>query len=144
MSWSTCYSGSNNIHFNFPPLMSDGRQFSNWDPTCRANTFLKNENRITSNYDYRQFLINNATKVMSKNSAEAHFSCGYHTLLNNNYENKSSNNKYIYKNTNDNATPYGYEHSDLKNLYLSRHQLQNKNIAPIMTQEQLLIYKSQK
>ena len=25
MSWGTCYSGSNNIHFNFPAIMDDSR-----------------------------------------------------------------------------------------------------------------------
>ena len=32
MSWGTCFSGSNNIHFDFPPIMSDGRNFSSWQP----------------------------------------------------------------------------------------------------------------
>ena len=41
MSWSTCYSGSNNIHKNMPPLMSDSRQFTNFDPNCEANNKLK-------------------------------------------------------------------------------------------------------
>ena len=29
MSWATCYSGSNNVYLNKPPLMSDGRIFNN-------------------------------------------------------------------------------------------------------------------
>ena len=28
MSWGTCYSGSNNIHFGFPPIMTDGRNYA--------------------------------------------------------------------------------------------------------------------
>ena len=28
MSWATCYNSSNNIHFNFPPIMADGRNFA--------------------------------------------------------------------------------------------------------------------
>ena len=34
MSWATCYSGSNNIHHKSPPLMSDSRQFTNYDAAC--------------------------------------------------------------------------------------------------------------
>lgn len=30
MSWATCYSGSNNIHSDYPALMSDGRHFTDW------------------------------------------------------------------------------------------------------------------
>lgn len=143
MSWSTCYSGSNNIHFQYPPLMSDGRHFINMDPTCRANTFLRNENNINNNYDYRQFLINNAKKIINTNTGEAFRSCGYNSN-NNNPSLLTTNNKYLYKNINDKSIPYGYEHSNLKNLYLSRQQLQAKNIAPILTQEQLLILRSRK
>ena len=28
MTWGTCYNGSNNIHFNFPPFMNDSRNYS--------------------------------------------------------------------------------------------------------------------
>ena len=63
MSWATCYSGSNNIHFNNPPLMSDGRHLTNWDPGCTANNTLRSRVGIKSNYDYRQYLMKNADKV---------------------------------------------------------------------------------
>ena len=32
MSWGTCYSGSDNIHYDFPSIMNDGRLFTNWQP----------------------------------------------------------------------------------------------------------------
>ena len=38
--------------------------------------------------------------------------------------------------------PYGYESSDLKNLYLSRKKLDYNMRGPILTQEQLLIRKA--
>jgi hypothetical protein len=43
MSWAVCYSGSNNIHFNFPPIMADGRNYASWQPDAVIN------NRIQSN-----------------------------------------------------------------------------------------------
>jgi hypothetical protein len=36
------------------------------------------------------------------------------------------------------SQPYGYEDSNLKNLYLSSYQLQCRMVAPILTQEQYL------
>ena len=37
MSWGTCYAGSNNIHFDFPPIMMDGRNFAKWQPGAAIN-----------------------------------------------------------------------------------------------------------
>ena len=41
MSWGTCYSGSNNIHFGFPPLMTDGRNYASWQPEAVINKTLQ-------------------------------------------------------------------------------------------------------
>ena len=141
MSWATCYSGSNNIHTGFPPLMSDGRFVKNFDPNCKANEDLKNQLNLKSNYDYRQYLINNGFNIIEKNFNNAKYQCGYHNLKNYNMK-LSVNNKYIYKNINDSHTPYGYESSDLKNAYLSKRHLQNKLNTPILTQEELLKLRS--
>jgi hypothetical protein len=46
--------------------------------------------------------------------------------------------KYLFKSFTDTNTPFGYEKSDLKNLYLSRKQLESKMTAPFVTQEELL------
>ena len=67
MSWATCYSGSNNIHFNIPPLMSDGRHYTHYDPSCQANNLFRNKMNFTNNYDYRQWLINNGNRVADIN-----------------------------------------------------------------------------
>ena len=37
MSWGTCYAGSNNIHFDFPPIMADGRNYATWQPGAVIN-----------------------------------------------------------------------------------------------------------
>ena len=75
MSWGTCYGSSNNIHFDFPPLMSDGRNFANWQPACEINKSLRQRNNIKSNYDYRQFLIKNADAIIKKNQKAACDDC---------------------------------------------------------------------
>ena len=60
MSWAFCYNGSNNIHFDYPALMSDGKLSTNWHTACANNNRLKRQNGIVNNYDYRQFLQKNA------------------------------------------------------------------------------------
>ena len=52
--------------------------------------------------------------------------------------------KYLFQGCSDNSTPYGYENSDLKNIYLSKQQLNSKLQAPILTQEQLLLSRASK
>ena len=51
---------------------------------------------------------------------------------------KISNSPFLYKSCMDDRQPYGYENSNLKNLYLSDYQLQCRMVAPILTQEELL------
>lgn len=45
---------------------------------------------------------------------------------------------YLYKSCTENIRPYGYETSDLKDLYLSDYQLQSRMVTPVLTQDQLL------
>ena len=37
MSWATCYSGSDNIHFSEPANMSDSRLFTHYNSSCQSN-----------------------------------------------------------------------------------------------------------
>ena len=142
MSWATCYSGTNNIHFDFPPIMSDGRNYSNWQPGAAINEDLKKEIGIRSNADYRTYLVKNADSIIKYNQLGAceHISActpqyGFHL---NEAKNKSYNTPYLFKSCNDNGQPFGYEKSDLKNSYLSVQQLQDRLTAPILTQEEYL------
>lgn len=135
MSWATCYSGSNNIHFNYPPLMSDGRNYTNWIPGAEVNKELRNHYGISSNWKYRQFLQHNSPSIMRYNE---YLVCNESNCTRSYPNNKcSSNSPYLFSSVDDNKPmPYGYENSDLKNLYLSREQLQSKLMAPeIMTKD---------
>lgn len=136
MSWGTCYSGSNNIHMGFPALMSDGRLYANWESSCESNNALKEKEGIKNNYDYRQYLIKNGSSVMSKNTMAACDNC---CACKENF-NKTirANEKYIFKSCSDKTMPFGYENSDLKNMYLSRQELESRMAAPILTQSQYL------
>jgi hypothetical protein len=46
---------------------------------------------------------------------------------------------FVFDSVLDSSQPFGYENSDLKNYYLSRQQLQARMIAPVITQNELLM-----
>ena len=133
MSWATCFSGSNNIHFNSPPIMQDGRTYSSYQPEAVVNQRIQEVNNINSNWKYRQFLTQNADQIMQFNTTEACYTLG----LNPHYATNatpSSNVPFLYKSTFDTSSPgFGYPTSDLKNPYLSRQQLEARMISPTIT-----------
>ena len=137
MSWATCYSACNNIHSTKPPLMSDGRNFTNWIPACDINTQLVKSTGITNNHDYRQHMINNADRLIAGNQLNA---CEHVSGNNSVYGRTTFTNgiKHIYQSVTDDHAPYGYEHSDLKSMYLTRTALGDRMRAPLLNQEQLL------
>ena len=141
MSWGTCVSGSNNIHFDFPPIMMDGRNFADWQPGSVMNKKLREDAGIKTNNEYRQYLMNNADKIIKYNQMQSCDECCSSLALygNYNYQNniRSVNNPYLYKSCTDKSVPFGYESSDLKNVYLSRQELQKNMNVPLLSQEQL-------
>lgn len=137
MSWGTCYSASNNIHTDFPALMSDGRIYTSYQSDCKTNNNLIKKENIRTNFDYRQYLTRNANKIMNQNKQSSCNMCG---VCQYGYPLHVQNDKYLFKSIQDNNQPYGYENSDLKNEYLSRQQLQSRLVAPILSQYQTLSY----
>jgi hypothetical protein len=136
MSWGTCYKGSNNVHPGFPAMMSDGQWATNWEPACAVNNALKKQVGISNNYQYRQYLITHADSIIEKNQMSACDNCCA-CWENFNDRNKTTS-KYIFKSCSDQAKPFGYQKSDLKNLYVSSKALESRLVAPIMTQAQML------
>lgn len=139
MSWATCYSDSNNIHFNFPPLMDDSRQFTDWRLGSVINETIKKKNNITNNWEYHDYLIKNSDNIIKQNMKSAvKNSCNYDT----HYINSDMNNTpFLFTPSNIKAVPYGYSNSDLKNIYLSRDKLNSRNSTPFITVNSLNTYK---
>jgi len=135
MSWGTCYSGSNNIHFDFPPIMSDGRNYASWQPGSVLSNKIKEKENITKNWQYRKYMIDNADNIIKQNQIEACNQCN--TCLYNLNNNVSDS--LIYNQNVSNNSKFGYDNSDLKNLYITRHNLQSRMVTPVLTQEELLI-----
>jgi hypothetical protein len=88
-------------------------------------------------------MINNADKIIKYNQVQSCDECcsslalygGYNTP--NSLGSTSTNSPYLYKSCSDNSVPFGYEASDLKNVYLSRQELQRNMNVPLLSQEQL-------
>lgn len=123
MSWATCYSASNNIHFDFPPIMSDGRNYASWQPEAVINKRIQKQEGIQSNWAYRQFLQHNSNKIREFNNKEACYDLGLNPHVNTGTT-PSNNVPFRFKSIYDTSRPgYGYRNSDLKNPYLSSEQL---------------------
>jgi hypothetical protein len=130
MSWATCYSGSNNIHFDFPPIMTDGRNYASWQPDAVINKRIQTQEKIQTNWEYRQYLQQHGLEIMKYNTTETCYDLGLDPYTHTN-NTPSSNVPYTFKNAYDTSKPgYGYCNSDLKNPYLSREQLNSRIVAP--------------
>jgi hypothetical protein len=130
MSWSVCYSGSNNVDFNFPAIMNDGRNWSSFQPEAVINNRIQKKEGIQSNWGYRKYLQNNGLQIMNYNNQEACYALGLDPHVNSD-KTPSDNVPFTFKGTFDTGKPgFGYCNSDLKNPYLSREQLNSRLISP--------------
>ena len=136
---------TNNQYSNFPPLMNDGRAVvSSWQPESHMNKVYKEQNHVKSNWEYRQYLTKNANNMMAKEFNESANDTGYNMKssqqpnIQSNEVHGYSNHPYSFKSVLDETKPTGYVESDLKNTYLSREQLQSRQISPVITQDELL------
>ena len=129
MSWGTCYSGSNNILFNFPPIMADGRNYATWQPDAVINKRIQTQENIHTNWDYRRFLQKNGVHIMKYNNMEACYDLGLDPHVKSD-RTPSENVPYTFKNTFDTSRPgFGYCNSDLKNPYLTSEQLNARLVS---------------
>lgn len=139
MSWGTCYSGSNNIHFDFPPIMADGRNYATYQPGSKISDDIRKSAGITTNWQYRKYMVDNADDIIKNNQLEAcDQCCACPVRYNTGPANKRKNTPYLYKSCVDSSQPYGYEGSDLKNAYLTKYELECRRYTPVITQAQLL------
>jgi len=144
MSWGTCNKATNNIYFDFPPLMNDGRNYANWYTGAVINNNIRKNNNIKSNWDYRQFLMKNSDEIIKVNQINSLKKCECVSKKYTNEKNSKHHNPYIFKSCLDKYKPFGYEDSDLKQLYLSKNELNDRYKTPVLTQEDLLKLRIQK
>jgi hypothetical protein len=106
----------NNIHFDFPALMEDGRAYSSWQPSAVLTDQIRQRENIKTNWDYRAYLQKNADSIIAfdKTTACQQTGCPY---------------SYT-------RSPTIQTQSDLKSAYLSRQELQHK-MYPFIKQSSL-------
>ena len=126
MSYGSCSKGTNNINMNYPPLMDDSRLFSDYYSSVLNDEMLKRNNNIKNNSDYRHYLQINAQSIISNNQLNACNECSVCPYYSKTNLEINKLTPYIFDNTLSNIRPYGYETSDLKELYLSRQQLDSQ------------------
>ncbi len=124
--WATNYNTDNNLTIPFPGILSDGRLFTDYTTDAKLNESLKRNNGIKSNSDYRRFLVQNTNTIMNYN---------FNNMM---MENRTPNptvtthgSPHLYQTIDDVTTPYGYETSHPKMMYLSRQQLDDKKRRPM-------------
>lgn len=135
---------TNNKYPIFPPLMSDGRSLTaSWQPEAIINNELLKKTGIKTNWEYRKYLTNNANEIVKYNFTESCNDVGYYKRLYNdpNENNVISSTPYLYNSLLDNKNVLGVKNTDLKNLYLSREQLNSRKISPeIQTNQNIKSY----
>ena len=124
---------TNNMYPQFPPMMADGRSaISSWQPESAVNDKLIKTNDIKSNWEYRKYLSQHGYQIMEYNFRETCNDTGYH-IITPELGKKTPPTvdvPYNYASYGDNTHPPGYQDSDLKQIYLSREQLNSRKVAP--------------
>ena len=127
---------SNNLYPKFPPIMADGRSaISSWQPESAINDKLIKSNDIKSNWMYRKYLTRHGNQIMEYNFRETCNDTGLFIPPQEIGETSTKTNKnvpYTFTSYNDTTKPDGYQESDLKQMYLTREQLNARKVAPTM------------
>jgi hypothetical protein len=123
---------SNNKYDGFPPLMSDGRTITaSYQPEAVLNNHLLKEIGVETNWQYRQYLMKNSKEIVQYNRLQTATDAGYFKRYGD-AETKEYSTPFVYPSIENQQKPVGYSESDLKDLYLTREQLQARMVAPEM------------
>ena len=132
---------TNNLYPEFPPFMADGRStVASYQPEAILNANLIKQNAIQSNWQYRKFLTENSQDILKQNFREACNDVGYfERFLSGEMGNSDPITRvpFQYSSYLQTSQPEGYSNSDLKDMYLSREQLEARKFSPSMTQAEL-------
>lgn len=139
---------TNNQYTDFPPLMSDGRSLiAAWQSQTLINDNLVKNNNIQSNWEYRRYISQNAEAIMRNNFIEAANDMGYYERMN-----RDMQSNYTPIGDQSRFTPFTASvgggntmsqsaianNSDLKQLYLTREDLEQRLRMPVISHDELL------
>jgi hypothetical protein len=57
----------NNVNYDFPALMSDGRYATDYRPSCVVNSLIMKQNGLSNSHQERMFLQHNAEQLQALN-----------------------------------------------------------------------------
>lgn len=136
---------ANNAYPGFPPLMADGRALiASWQPEAVTNQSILKASGVTSNWEYRRYLTQNAHQIMQQNFIESATDVGYYNRDGIGIKSgfvpifSSVGKPAQYASFLQPPNPFGQFESDLKAQYLSREQLAARMATPVVTQAELL------
>jgi hypothetical protein len=128
MQPNAAFKGQNNYHTTMPALMSDDREQRSWYPEAVVDHNIKKTANITSNWDYRKYLMSNASQLMDINTRNAVMENPTGGAMR---QSSVAGTPYVFHSPSDmTQVRPGVFGSDLKTTYLSRTQLQAKAVAP--------------
>ena len=124
---STLGYDTNTLYPGFPPKMSDGRALvASYQPEAVLNYDLVKSVGLDSNWTYRKYLTYNADQIMKYNRNEAYNDVGYY---------KRFEETPVFSEKRDRVPNYA---NDLKQLYISREELDSRKVSPSINQDDLL------
>jgi len=130
---------SNNQYERFPPLMSDGRSMmASWQPGAVVNEVLLQQNGIQSNWQYRKFMTQNSEAIKANLLRDSLNDVGYSVRNENPDMGQMFETPKVYGSFHEPISHRQAASSDLKDIYMTREQLQAKQVVPSMTQDELV------
>jgi len=134
---------TNNKYPSFPPLMADGRSITaTYQTETSIHKDILERNGLTTNWEYRNYMTKNAKEIMEYNFRESSNDIGYYkrpidipSIQSNTLVGSQYQSPYRFSSVLDNdkrtmaSSGVG---SDLKDIYLTREQLDARKISPIV------------
>ena len=129
-----------NIQYpEIPQFVSGGMRVSaSWQPESENNADLVAKTGITTNWQYRKYLINNAKDIIEYNYRESindqndNIRKSESPHIDSNIVTGFNNTPHIQHSITDATHRFGKPTSDLKNRYLSREQMNALKISPVV------------
>jgi hypothetical protein len=122
---------TNNHYLGFPPKMSDSRALTSaYQPLSIMEFKTRQGANVKTNNEYRQYLTDNADKIEFDMMEKSLNDVGYYERFITPQNNTDGMNPYLYQSYYDMNRPMGFQESDLKDLYLSREQLNGRKFMP--------------
>ena len=111
---------------------------ASWQPGNLENSKLLKDNSITTNWNYRSYMVKNADEIIKTNQTNACEDIGLKSTVINK-TNVEHNSPFLYKSSRDSSTPTGYETSDAKDRYISNVSHEKHMLNPLITEKKISI-----